>query len=119
MNDWLDIVLLVSGLVTATMALMVCFPQWSLKSFFAKEVTQPYTLFLAQSSALPVTTIGLLMVWSYFQPQLQTAMAIAAILSKAIFLGLILKSWATTGKGYALTIAVDVVSVVCLILCLL
>ena len=119
MNDWLDIVLLVSGLITSTMALMVCFPQWSLKSFFAKDVTQPFALFLAQSSALPVTTLGLLMVWAYFQPQLQTAMAVAAIVSKSLYLGLILKSWPVTGKGYGLTIAVDVLSVVGLVLCLL
>ena len=66
----LQLVLLISGIFTSSMCLLVLLPKWGAKAFFNKVLSEPYNIFLTRSAALPITAIGSLMIWAYFDPSL-------------------------------------------------
>ncbi len=96
------------------MLLQVIAPGFVLRSFYGKDVVDEYALFLARSGGLPISTIGALLIWASFDEAIRLPVIIAALISKALFLTIVAISWRVTGKGYALTIAVDAI-VVCLL----
>lgn len=115
-GDNIEIVLLISGLLTASMIIQYIAPQYALNSFFAKEVKDPYTLFLASSSGMPIAMIGLLMIWASADEAIRLPVVIVAVLGKIGFLIKILFNRAETGSGYNLTIGVDGITVSLLLL---
>ncbi len=114
MDSWLSLSLLIFGVITASMLVIVLAPKSGLMWFFQREVSEPYSLFLAQAGALPISAIGALMIWASFIPAMQCPVAVVAIISKLVFIGLLFKSWAVVGKGYLLTIYVDALAVIVL-----
>lgn len=116
---YIDTILLVVGLTTASLLVQAIAPRYALRAFFGKDVEDPFSLFLARSGGLPIATIGGLLIWASFNEVIRDPILITALISKAVFLAFILINWRVTGKGYALTIVVDSVAVVLFTLYLL
>ena len=118
-TDIFSIALLIVGLLTSSMIIQLCAPQYGLAAFSGKNITDPYVLFLARCAALPVVALGILMIWAAFNEQLQWPIMCIAIISKLVYLALILSHWKETGKAYLSVIIIDSLSVLVLTGCLL
>jgi hypothetical protein len=118
-NTHIDLILVVLGVITTSMILQAIAPKYVLSMFFKKEITDPYALFLARSSGIPIAIIGMLMIWASFDETLRIPVVVAAVVGKALFLLTIASNWKVTGPPYFLTIAIDSISVVLLLLYLL
>ena len=116
---YIETILLVIGIATASLIVQALAPKYALASFFGKNIEDDYALFLARAGGLPVAMIGLLLIWAAFDEAIRTPVIVAALIGKALFLAFIASNWRITGKGYALTIAVDGVAVLLLALYLL
>ncbi|WP_017222165.1 hypothetical protein [Moritella dasanensis] len=118
-STYIDLVLLLSGLITSSLIIQVVAPRYALKAFYGLTVDSELALFLARAGGLPIATIGSLMIWASFNDAIQLPIIIAALISKTLFITLIVLNWKVTGKGYALTIAIDSIVVLLLSLYLL
>ena len=119
LTDITSIALLIVGLLTSSMLIQLCAPQYGLTTFSGKNITDPFVLFLARCAALPVVALGILMMWAAFNPLLQWPIMLIAIISKLVYLGLILSHWKETEKAYLSVIIIDSLSVLVLTGCLL
>lgn len=85
----IDVVLYVTGAITAA-SLVQCFaPKASLRAF-AIEVSDEATLFFARSTGLAIGLIGALLVWAGAAPPLRTPVVTAALVGKAVFVATLL-----------------------------
>ena len=116
---YIDLILLFIGIATASLITQAFAPRYALASFFGKDVEDTYSLFLARAGGIPIAMIGLLLIWASFDEAIRTPVIVAALIGKALFLAFIASNWRVTGKGYALTIAVDGVAVILLSLFLM
>jgi len=115
----IDLILLLSGLITSSLIIQVVAPRYALKAFYGQTVDSEISLFLARAGGLPIATIGALMIWASFNDAIQLPIIISALISKALFITLIVFNWKVTGKGYALTIVIDSIVILLLSLYLL
>jgi hypothetical protein len=84
LESHIDVVLYVTGAITAV-SLVQCFaPRASLRAF-ALEVSDEATLFFARSAGLAIGLIGALLVWAGASPPLRTPVVTAALVGKAVF----------------------------------
>lgn len=113
--QYIDTILLVIGLMTSSLILQAFAPQFALSAFFGKHVNDPYTLFLARSAGIPIAMIGMLLVWASFDEIVRTPIVVAAVIGKGLFFATIFSNWQVTGKGYALTVVVDGLSILLLL----
>ena len=110
-TQYIDLILLITGIATASLFLQAFAPKYALSSFYGKDVNDEYALFLARAGGLPIAMIGVLLIWASFNEAIRDPIVAAAIVGKSIFLAFIAAYWRITGKGYALTIAVDTIAV--------
>ena len=100
-------VLIVTGLVTASLLFQFLSPQTALRLCNGLEVRDDLTLFFARAAGLAVTSLGLLLVWAAFVPEIRTPILLVAVLGKSLFVVTIIRNWDLVGKGFALTVAFD------------
>lgn len=115
----IDLILLISGILTSSLIMQAIAPSYALKAFYGKVADSELSLFLARAGGLPIAAIGALMIWASFDDVIRFPIIIIALISKVLFLTLIAMNWKVTGKGYALTITVDTISVLLLSMFLL
>jgi hypothetical protein len=85
----IEIVLYVTGAITAVSLVQCLAPRASLRAF-ALEVSDETTLFFARSAGLAVGLLGALIVWAGAAPPLRTPVVTAALTGKAVFVATLL-----------------------------
>lgn len=107
---------LIVGIMTASLFLQAFAPRFALRSFYGKDVSDEFALFLARAAGVPIAMIGLLLIWASFNEAIRDPIILAAVVGKSLFLFSIARNWKVTGKGFALTIIVDSIAVVLFLL---
>lgn len=107
----IETILLIVGAITASMLLQAIAPRLAQRIFFGRTVDDEYALFLARAAALPIGTLGLLLIWASFDEAIRIPIVVAAVFSKAVFVAFIAAHWRVTGKSFVLTMVVDGIAI--------
>ncbi len=83
-------VMLVCGLLTATMVHVAVAPDAALQSTFGETVQGPLAHLLARSWGTLVALVGMMLIYGAFVPPVRSLVLAVAGLSKAIFVALVL-----------------------------
>lgn len=89
-------IMLVSGALTCTMAYAVVFPEAALKNTFGESVSHPVTNLVVRSWGALITLVGVMLIYSAFEPGSRVVAAWIAAASKFIWVGLVM----TYGRQY-------------------
>ena len=104
-------VMLISGVLTSTLFYAVIAPEAALMFTFGESISGPIAEIVVRNWGALITMIGILLIYGAFRPDYRPLILIMAIVSKAIFIGLVL----SFGRQYlataGLTIAFDTVVV--------
>ena len=106
-QEHIDLILFVSGTLTASMLSLFLAPRAALKAFNGLEVDDEVALFFARSSGLPVGLMGVLLLWAGFEPALRVPIVAVALIGKALFVASILTTFREHARRYRLTLVVD------------
>jgi len=115
----IELILLITGIATCTLIIQAFTPAFALKSFYGKTITDEFSLFLARAGGIPITMIGLLLIWASFDASIRFPIIVIASIGKLLFITAILMNWRITGKGFMLTITFDSIAVILYLLYLL
>lgn len=103
-------VLIVSGLVTCTMAYAAIDPAGALASTFNSSLDGPAAEVVVRNWGVLITLIGLMLIYAAFKPQVRGLVLTVATVSKLTFAGLILSQADAFAGGSALmAVGVDAV----------
>ena len=117
--NYINIMLYVTGIITATVGLQFFFPELVSEKMFQIKLKDDASILVARHWALLVGIIGLLIICSVHSPAIRTHILIAAVISKAAIVLLILKDLKKDyTKGLKVTVVFDTICVVLYILVL-
>jgi hypothetical protein len=106
-------IMLVSGVLTCTMVYAVIAPQEALRSTFGESLEGPVADVVVRNWGALITLMGVMLIYGAFHPPVRRLVLIAAGLSKAIFIALVLTHGVQfLGYQAGTAIAVDAVWVV-------
>jgi len=81
----IEVILIVTGVLTATMLVQFVAPSWTLRHTFGEVPTGTVSIVLARHWGLLLFCIGMLLVYSAFHPALRQIAVVAASVEKAGF----------------------------------
>jgi uncharacterized membrane protein YozB (DUF420 family) len=93
MSDW---IMIVGGLLTATMVQAAIAPRSTLRSMFGEELTGPLAEIVVRNWGVLITLIGLMLIFGGATTSHRSLILAVAIASKLAFILLVL----TLGRGY-------------------
>jgi hypothetical protein len=106
-------VMLVSGVLTCTMAYAAIAPQAALLSTFGETLQGPLAEVVVRNWGALITLVGVMLIWGAFDPGLRTMALTVAGISKLVFAALVLSHGGRyLGHQAGIAIAVDLVWVV-------
>lgn len=106
-------VMLVSGVLTCTMAYAAIAPQAALLSTFGETLQGPLAEVVVRNWGALITLVGVMLIWGAFDPALRTMALTVAGISKLVFAALVLSHGGRyLGHQAGIAIAVDLVWVV-------
>ncbi len=88
-NDYIETILVVTGLATALTIVQCVEPRRMLKLVFGIETPQPVTLLMARYWALLSFLIGTLLVYAAFQSSFRVPSMVVGTVEKLFFAGLV------------------------------
>lgn len=95
--DWIvenmELVLLVAGVLTATMFVQVLIPQTMVERAFGEVPDTPTGLLLSRNWAMLVGLGGLLLIYAAYHPETRLPILAYAILGKLAFIVMVLAGW--------------------------
>lgn len=104
--------MLVSGVITCTMALAIVAPQLALKLTFGESISGPIAEIITRNWGALVTLIGAVLVYAAFHPVHRRLVLIVASISKIVFVALIVSVGSQYLDKAALALIIDSVVVV-------
>ncbi len=111
--SYVNIMLYVTGIITASVGLMFFFPAMVLDKMFKIALKDEVAIFIARHWALLVGIFGLLIICSVHNPEIRSTILIAAIIEKAAIVLMILKNFNKDyTKGLRGIVAIDTTCVV-------
>ena len=113
-RDPMKAVMIVSGLLTATMIQAAFDPQGALRSTFGEGLQGPLAEVVVRNWAILIALMGALLVYGAFRPAVRPPVLVAAGLSKLAFIALVL-SHGTRYLGHTAGIAVAIDSAMVLV----
>jgi hypothetical protein len=117
--NYVNIMLYVTGIFTASVGFIFFFPELLLEKMFKIKLGDQAAIFIARHWALLVGIVGLLIICSVHNPAIQPTILIAAIIEKAVIVLMILANFKKEfTKGFRLAAFIDAVCVVLYILVL-
>lgn len=113
LSDNIKPVMLTSGALTCTMLYAAFFPEAALQSTFGESISGPAAEMVVRNWGVLIFLIGALLIRGAFDPAIRGAALLAAGVSKAAFIALVLAGGSQyLSQGAALPVAVDGVMVV-------
>ena len=110
--DNIHIVLIVSGLLTATMLQFAITPAQSLKSTYGETLEGPLVDLVVRGWGFLIALVGAMLLWAAFHPETRTLAVGVAIASKLFYIGALVAHRDRFLKGFAaVTAGVDVIMV--------
>lgn len=107
-RDPMKAVMVVAGLLTATMLHAAFDPQGALQSTFGEGLQGPLAGVLVRNWAILIALMGALLVYGAFRPAMRAPVLAAAGASKLAFIALVLSQGTRyLGHGAGLAVAVD------------
>lgn len=103
----IQIVLLVTGAITASMLLQYLSPAQMLKVGNQLDVSDPVALFFARAAGLAIGLQGALLIWAALDPALRVPVVTIVAIGKAGFIATVLLQSKSIAKGYTLTVVFD------------
>jgi hypothetical protein len=106
-------IMLISGMLTCSMAYAVLAPQTALHSTFGETLEGPLAEIVVRNWGVLVTLVGLMLIYGAFNAQSRTLALLVAGTSKLGFIGLVLSHGGQyLGQQAGLAIAIDAMWVV-------
>jgi hypothetical protein len=106
-------IMLVSGVLTCTMAYAAIAPQAALRSTFGETFAGPAADVIVRNWGALITLMGVMLIYGAFNPQVRSFALIIAGFSKLVFIGLVLSHGGRfLGFQAGTAIAIDCVWVV-------
>jgi len=90
--EYIQLILLVSGVATMGGIVQFFAPRPLLKLLYGVETSEPTTLLLARHWGLLIFLVGVLLVYSAYNPSIRDPVLVVASLEKIVFAGLIFLS---------------------------
>jgi hypothetical protein len=81
----IEVILIVTGVLTATMLVQFVAPSWTLRHTFGEVPTGTVSIVLARHWGLLLFSVGMLLVYSAFHPMVRQPAVVAASIEKAGF----------------------------------
>jgi hypothetical protein len=81
----IEVILIVTGVLTATMLVQFVAPSWTLRHTFGEVPTGTVSIVLARHWGLLLFSAGMLLVYSAFHPMVRQPAVVAASIEKAGF----------------------------------
>jgi hypothetical protein len=106
-HDNIQIILYVTGTITASMLLQFVAPARMLKVGNQLEVSDPVALFFARAAGLAIGLQGALLIWAAVDPALRIPVVTVVAIGKTGFIGTVLLQSKSISKGYVLTMVFD------------
>ena len=103
-------IMIVSGVLTATMIYAAIAPEAALSSTFGETLTGPLAQIVVRNWGALIAIVGVMLIYSAFDPPTRSLTLVVAGVSKAIFIGLVLLQ-GPRYLGYQAGVAVAVDSV--------
>ena len=103
----IQIVLFVTGGITASMLLQYLAPARMLRVGNQLQVEDPVALFFARAAGLAIGLQGALLIWAAVDPTLRIPVVTIVAIGKAGFIATVLMQPESISKGYRLTVAFD------------
>jgi hypothetical protein len=107
----IEIILIVTGLVTTSMWLQAVAPARMLKTMNGLSLTDPVALFFARGLGLAIGSLGVLILCAAADPALRVPVLSVAIVGKTGFVASILATDRQIGPGFRLTAGFDSICV--------
>jgi hypothetical protein len=105
-------IMVVSGVLTATMVYAVVAPEAALRSTFGQTLDGPVAAIVVRNWGALITLVGLMLIYGAFRPAVRPLVLTVAGASKLTFIGLVLAyGRQILGSGVAIAIATDLVMV--------
>jgi len=105
-------IMIISGLLTCTMAYAALSPQAALRSTFGEELSGPVADIVVRNWGVLITLIGGMLLYGAFEPAVRSLVLIVAGTSKLMFVALVLShGWRYLGQA-GIAVAVDALWVV-------
>ncbi len=112
-RDPMKAVMVVSGLLTATMIQAAFDPQGALHATFGEDLQGPLAEVVVRNWGILIALMGGLLVYGAFRPAARPPILVAAGLSKMAFIGLVLSQGTLyLGHGAGIAVAIDTAMVV-------
>lgn len=91
--QYIDAILLLTGIVTALPILLFLFPSVALKQLFKLSIDDPAGRFFARHWGLMAFSIALLLIYAASHPELRQPVILVALIEKAGLVAMILAQW--------------------------
>lgn len=106
-HDNIQIILYVTGTITASMLLQFVAPARMLKVGNQLQVSDPIALFFARAAGLAIGLHGALLIWAAVDPALRIPVIAVVAIGKIGFIATVLLQPKSISKGYVLTVVFD------------
>ena len=96
----IDVILYVTGGITATMFSLFLAPETYLRLVNKIESADEFTLFLARHWGFVIGLFGVLMIWAGYDPAIRTPIIASTAVGKGVLVVMILMNIKSFGKGF-------------------
>jgi hypothetical protein len=90
MSARIEWIMFIAGVLTCTMVYAVIAPELALRSMFGTTLEGPLTEIIARNWGALIVLVGALLIYGAFRPAHRAVILVTAIVSKTIFIGLVL-----------------------------
>jgi hypothetical protein len=104
-------IMLVSGVLTATMIYAAIAPEAALRSTFGETLSGPLARIIVRNWGALITLVGAMLIYGAFNPESRSPILIVAGVSKAVFIALVLSQGTRYLGRVGLVVAIDSVMV--------
>ena len=112
LSNYIDIILYLTGGLTAFVVVQLFIPVPYIKFFNKIELEDSDAIFFARLWALMVGTLGALILWAGYDETIRIPVLTISAISKAIFVIVLLLNFKKQGKGFMTPIILDSVSAI-------
>lgn len=110
--QYFDWVLYITGALTASMFLMAIMPTRQFKSYFGTEISEPNVIMVVRHWGFMIGVIGLLLIYSGFEPSFRVPILWLAIVGKAaIVTSIVLRLGALKGTNAVQIVIADIIMI--------
>jgi hypothetical protein len=113
------LIMLITGVLTCTMAYAIVFPQEALTSMFGESLSGGLAEIVVRSWGALITLIGAILIYGAFNPKYRSLILIVAGLSKLVFVSLLILYGRQYFPKIATPMVIDSIAVVLFSICLL